>query len=96
MHVAAAEQAATRPRYFVSDLDGTLLRSDGQVSAAAATAITRALDAGHVVSFATARTWISAKAQVDRVPWRHPIIVCNGAIILDPVSGALLWSRHLD
>lgn len=87
---------AHRPRYFVTDLDGTLLRSDASVSDLTVDVVTRALQAGQVVSFATARSWISAKPQVHRIPWRHPIIVYNGAIILDPVTEATLWGRFLD
>lgn len=77
---------ADHPRYFVTDLDGTLLRSDASVSDLTVDVVTRALHEGRVVSFATARSWISAKPQVHRIPWRHPIIVYNGAIILDPVT----------
>lgn len=77
---------ADHPRYFVTDLDGTPLRSDASVSDLTVDVVTRALHEGRVVSFATARSWISAKPQVHRIPWRHPIIVYNGAIILDPVT----------
>lgn len=89
-------RCAHRPRYFVTDLDGTLLRSDASVSDLTVEVVTRALHAGQVVSFATARSWISAKTQVHRIPWQHPIIVYNGAIILDPVTEDTLWGRFLD
>lgn len=87
---------AVRRPYFVSDLDGTLLRTDAELSDVTVDVVTHALQAGYVVSFATARSWVSAKPQVDRIPWTHPIIVYNGALILDPVTDDMLWGRFLE
>ncbi len=61
---------AHRPRYLVTDLDGTLLRSDASVSDLTVDVVTRALRARQVVSFATARDHVWHTAPLRHGP-RH-------------------------
>jgi Cof subfamily protein (haloacid dehalogenase superfamily) len=58
---------------------------------------TKALGDGHVVSYATARSYTSSQSLVAAIPWEFPIILYNGALILDhltqkTVGGA--WLSH--
>ena len=75
--------SAGRPRLVATDLDGTLLRSDGSLSGRSAEAIASAERAGIDVVFVTARPprWLHDLA--DAVGG-HGIALCgNGAFVLD-------------
>ena len=75
--------SAGRPRLVATDLDGTLLRSDGSLSERTTTAIASAERAGIDVVFVTARPprWLHDLA--DAVGG-HGIALCgNGAFVLD-------------
>lgn len=75
--------SAARPRLVATDLDGTLLRSDGSLSERTATAIASAEQAGVDVVFVTARPprWLHDLA--DAVGG-HGVALCgNGAFVLD-------------
>ncbi|OGX60890.1 MAG: hypothetical protein A2189_04205, partial [Paenibacillus sp. RIFOXYA1_FULL_44_5] len=77
------------------DLDGTLLRSDASVSDFTTEVLTRGLSEGHIISFATARSYVSAKPLVGRIPWSAPIILYNGALILDPQTEQVICGQFL-
>jgi Cof subfamily protein (haloacid dehalogenase superfamily) len=87
---------ATRaPRLLATDLDGTLLRPDGSLSARTAQALRRAADAGIEVVFVTARPprWLR-----DLAPHvaGHGVAICaNGAAVLDVGSGRVLAERGM-
>ena len=77
---------------FLSDLDGTLLRSDQTLSEYTCSVIGRLAGAGVHFSYATARS-IDTAAQVTRgLNVGLPVIVHNGAFILDSVTRRPLWS----
>jgi Cof subfamily protein (haloacid dehalogenase superfamily) len=83
--------------YIVTDLDGTLLRSNSTLSAFSKDVFTTALNASHVVSYATARSYTSSQTLVSTVPWQYPIILYNGALILHPLTKETLggaWLSH--
>jgi len=82
-------------QYFVTDIDGTLLRSDASVSDLTVEVINRVLAEGHVVSFATARSLLSARPLVSRIHWTHPIIIYNGALVVDPEAESILWGKFI-
>lgn len=82
-------------QYFLTDLDGTLLRSDATLSDFTVDVIHRALAEGHVVSFSTARSYVSAKPVVARIRWTYPTVIYNGALIIDPQSERILHSDFL-
>lgn len=69
---------------IVTDLDGTLLRSDGTVSEATADALAEANRRGLLVVFATARSRDSASRVVSKVAPTAPVICSNGAVVLRP------------
>ncbi len=77
---------------FLSDLDGTLLRSDQTLSEYTCSVIDRIADEGVHFSYATARS-IDTAARVTRgIRVNLPVIVHNGAFILDSVTRTPLWS----
>lgn len=83
-------------RYFVTDLDGTLLDSTASLSSYTQQVVSMALSDGHVVSFATARSMVSARPRVDAIEWIYPAIVYNGAVLMHPLTGKPMKSFFLD
>lgn len=81
--------------YMLTDLDGTLLRPDATLSELTVETVTRAIRSGHVISYATARSYTSSQAVADRVPWQHPIVLYNGALLYDPVTASKLDGAFL-
>ncbi|MDT8717597.1 HAD family hydrolase [Clostridium sp. 19966] len=77
-------------KYFLTDLDGTLLRSDATLSDYTINSLKKFLEEGVAVSFATARSYSSAIAVVHDVPWKYPMVLYNGAILYDPVENKII------
>jgi Cof subfamily protein (haloacid dehalogenase superfamily) len=82
--------------YFLTDLDGTLLRSNAQPSAFTVDVLTQALEKGAVISYATARSYQSSQEVVSVIPWRFPLVLYNGAMLFDPIEKRVLGGRWLD
>lgn len=82
--------------YALTDLDGTLLYPDATVSSYTREVITQLLEQGHVVSYATARSYTSSQAVVGSIPWKHPLVLYNGALLFDPVAKRKLGGAFLD
>ena len=78
---------------YVSDLDGTLLRSDEKTSRYTNDVINRLTGEGMIFSYATARSSITAKKVTRGLDARIPIIVYNGAFILDNDTGEIMLSN---
>ncbi len=93
---SAGRARADRPRLIATDLDGTLLRSDGTVSARTVAAL-QALDAAGVLTvIVTARPprWLH---ELEHVVGPHGIAVCgNGAFVYDVVGRRLLREEGFD
>ena len=78
---------------YVSDLDGTLLRSDVSTSDYTNRTINCLAQQGMLFSYATARSY-STSAKVTRGLDAHiPLIVYNVAMIVDNVTGEILLSN---
>lgn len=80
-----------RPVLYLSDLDGTLLSERGEVSPRTREGLVRLLEAGALVTLASARSYFSIRKLFGALPFRLPIIEFNGAFITDYESG-----RHLE
>lgn len=78
---------------YVSDLDGTLLRSDETISEYTAQTINRLTTEGMLFSYATARSYHTAKKVTKGLEAKIPLIVYNGAFILDNVTGEVIGSN---
>lgn len=88
--------AGVRPRVVATDLDGTLLRSDGSLSDRTRQAIQRAEAAGVPTLFVTARPprWLDELA--DAVGG-HGVAICgNGAFVYDLVERRVTASHGHD
>ena len=77
---------------YLSDLDGTLLRSDQTLSAYTCAVIDRLVSAGVHFSYATARSIETAEKVTRGIRVALPVIVQNGTFIVDSATKKPLWS----
>ena len=91
-----SELLGALPRLVATDLDGTLLRSDGTISAHTADVVAALEDAGVGVVFVTARPpeWIEPLA--DAVGAHGTVICANGAFVYGVPSRSILESHVLE
>ena len=82
-------------RLLVLDIDGTLLDPAGKLTAATVAAVRAAVAFGCVVTLATGRRFRTAKPIADALGLELPILVQNGALIKDSLTGEILYHRHL-
>ena len=78
---------------YVSDLDGTLLNSQQQTSTYTNQTIEKLVDQGMLFSYATARSYYSAKPATKGLSAKIPLILYNGAFIIDNQSQEILVSN---
>ena len=71
---------------YISDLDGTLLNSDAQISQYTADTLNSLIEKGLLFSYATARSYITAGRITKDITARFPLILYNGAFVLDNVT----------
>lgn len=83
-------------RIFITDLDGTLLRSDQTMSDFTVNVLNSAIQEGCIISFATARGLFSAYSVVSDIAWKHPVILYNGALLFDVVHNRVIDGYFLD
>ena len=81
---------------YVSDLDGTLLRSDETLSAYTCQVLSRLTERGMLFSYATARSLVTARKVTRGLEARLPLIVYTGAFIVDRASGDILRANYFD
>lgn len=84
-----------RAAIFVCDLDGTLLRSDGTLSAFSKHGLNRLLEAGVKLTVASARGTPGMRSLLSGVDFRLPVIELNGAFVSEIDSGCHLVSNVL-
>lgn len=81
---------------YVSDLDGTLLRSYQKTSDFTNDTINRLVSEGMLFSYATARSYIASAPVTVGLDARIPLIVYNGAMVVDNADGSIMISNYLD
>lgn len=81
---------------YVSDLDGTLLRSNEVTSEYTNSVINSLTDRGMIFSYATARSLITAKKVTKGINAKIPLIVYNGAFVIDNVTEDILIANYFD
>lgn len=81
---------------YVSDLDGTLLRSNERTSDYTNEVINRLTERGMIFSYATARSLNTAKKVTKGLRAKIPLIVYNGAFIIDNMTGEVLMANYFD
>ncbi len=79
---------------YVSDLDGTLLNSRGSLSPYTIKTINRLVEKGMLFTYATARSLSSASVVARGLDPHIPVIVYNGAYIMEPATGSILASEN--
>ncbi len=79
---------------YVSDLDGTLLRSNERISEYTNHVINSLTDRGMIFSYATARSFITAKKVTRGFTAKIPLIVYNGAFVIDNISEEILIENY--
>lgn len=75
---------------YVSDLDGTLLRSDQRTSEYTNRVINELVGRGMIFSYATARSYITARKVTEGLVAPFPLIIYNGAFVRDNATGEML------
>ena len=81
---------------YVSDLDGTLLRSNEATSEYTNQVINSLVDRGMFFSYATARSLITAKKVTKGINAKIPLIVYNGAFVIDNITEKILIANYFD
>ena len=76
---------------YVTDLDGTLLRSDATLSPYTVSTINRLAEQGLAFTYATARSIESARPIAGKLNLPLPAITRNGAVLADNATG-----KHLE
>lgn len=77
---------------YVTDLDGTLLNSNDQISQYSIQTINGLVAKGMQFTYATARSLVSASVVAKGLSTTIPVIAYNGALIINPSTGAVLSS----
>ena len=83
-------------KLIASDLDGTLLNKEGQVSERTKTVIKRVQEEGVTFCIATGRMFRSACQFAKELAIKCPVIAYNGVLIKDPVTDKVMHSTPLD
>ena len=81
---------------YISDLDGTLLRSDQKISTFTAETINRLVGEGLYFSYATARSIITARRATEGLNARIPLILYNGVFVMENETNRVLLSNLFD
>jgi Cof subfamily protein (haloacid dehalogenase superfamily) len=81
---------------YISDLDGTLLRSNETLSRYSFTTLDRLINGGLAFTVATARTPESAARVLGSLNLKLPVIYMNGGCIMNPHKGRIIAEYFLD
>lgn len=82
-------------KLIVTDMDGTLLNRNQELSDRNREAIDFAIENGVQVALASGRMYDSAKQHIDYLNMDIPIVACNGAIIKSS-NGKVIYSNKID
>lgn len=79
---------------YVSDLDGTLLRSDEGMSAYTCRIVNGLVERGAAFTYATARSLATARKVTAGLTAAFPVIVNNGVFVRDNATGEYLLENY--
>ena len=71
-------------------------RSDQTLTSYTRDVIANALEQDVIITYATARGYISAQSVVSDIPWKYPLILYNGALIYDGVNRTVIDGYWLE
>lgn len=83
-------------KLFVSDLDGTLLNNEQELSETTIKIINNLIDKGMNFTVATARSFDSAWRIIKPLKIKLPMILINGVYVYDPAAGENLVSNYVE
>lgn len=72
---------------YITDLDGTLLRSDTSLSEYSVSTLNSLIERGVMFTYATARSFASASPLVRELRLSCPAVIFNGVFVIDPRTG---------
>ena len=82
---------------YITDLDGTLLHHNERISAWSCKTLNQLIDAGMLLSYATARSIFSASIVTEGLFPKLPVIVNNGSFIMDvPAKKRIVVNQFTD
>ncbi len=71
---------------YVTDLDGTLMRTDKTLSRYTIETVNRLIDEGMLITYASARLFQSAYEITKEIHFNLPVITRNGTVFADPMK----------
>ena len=77
-------------KLYVSDLDGTLLNSNGRISNYSVETINNLISKGMIFTYATARSLVSAAPVTKGLTKNLPLIIYNGTFIVNSETGKII------
>lgn len=80
---------------YITDLDGTFLNSEGEVSEKSREIVNKMIDDGLLFTVATARSRVSASRILDSLNLNIPVVLMNGVFIFDPVKEKYLSANEI-
>lgn len=83
-------------KLVVTDMDGTLLNDDHDVSSENKEALKKVLESGKHVAIATGRIYTAARVYAKTLEIVTPIICCNGAIIKNLEDESIMYGNPID
>ena len=81
-------------KLFLTDLDGTLLRTDERISDYSSNIINQFIENGGLFSYATARSFVTASKVTGGLNITLPVICHNGVFIIEGTTKKLLLSNY--
>lgn len=81
---------------YISDLDGTLLNSNGKVSSYTANVINKLIDDGMIFSYATARSIVTSAKITENLNLNVPVVVHNGIFITENNTHKIISGNFLN
>ncbi len=83
-------------KLIATDMDGTLLNSQHQISPRNLVAIQKAQEKGLVVTVVTGRSLVGAGPFKDQLGLTGPMVLYNGAEIVEATTGKTIYSQGMD
>lgn len=85
-----------RYRLLATDVDGTILRSDGRLSPDVATAVKEGCAKGLEIVLCSGRRFRKALPIVEALDLRSPVVINSGTVIKDPRTRENLRAEYID
>jgi len=82
-------------KLIASDLDGTLLNDNKEISISDIESIHKIIDMGYFFCFSTGRPYRTCESFIKALDRDIPLILCNGAIIRTALSNKIIYENPL-